>query len=133
RVTDIIADISAASQEQSSGIEQVNVAITQMDEGTQQNAALVEEATAAARAMEGHAGDLVRTVAIFRTRAGAAAAATTPTSAPPAVGPRMATPTGATRAVAVPPQRTGRATATRPRDTAGANVVAEVAGEWQEF
>ncbi|WP_202841825.1 methyl-accepting chemotaxis protein, partial [Luteimonas saliphila] len=51
RVTDIIADISAASQEQSAGIEQVNQAITQMDESTQQNAALVEEATAAARSM----------------------------------------------------------------------------------
>src|SRR5690606_34901083 len=66
RVTDIIADISAASQEQSAGIEQVNQAITQMDEGTQQNAALVEEATAAARSMEQQAGELVRTVAVFR-------------------------------------------------------------------
>ncbi|MDG6745573.1 methyl-accepting chemotaxis protein, partial [Staphylococcus aureus] len=49
RVTDIMADISAASQEQSSGIEQVNQAVVQMDETTQQNAALVEEASAAAR------------------------------------------------------------------------------------
>ena len=49
RVTDIMAEISAASQEQSAGIEQVNQTITQMDETTQQNAALVEEATAAAR------------------------------------------------------------------------------------
>ncbi|WP_017161497.1 methyl-accepting chemotaxis protein, partial [Xanthomonas phaseoli] len=48
RVTDIMGEISAASQEQSSGIEQVNQTITQMDETTQQNAALVEEATAAA-------------------------------------------------------------------------------------
>ena len=51
-VTDIMAEISAASQEQSAGIEQVNLTITQMDEATQQNAALVEEATAAARSME---------------------------------------------------------------------------------
>ena len=51
-VTDIMAEISAASQEQSAGIEQVNLTITQMDETTQQNAALVEEATAAARSME---------------------------------------------------------------------------------
>src|SRR5690606_32672259 len=65
RVTDIIADISAASQEQSAGIEQVNQAITQMDESTQQNAALVEEATAAARSMEQQAGQLVQTVAVF--------------------------------------------------------------------
>ncbi|TYT26339.1 HAMP domain-containing protein [Luteimonas viscosa] len=65
RVTDIIADISAASQEQSAGIEQVNQAITQMDESTQQNAALVEEATAAARSMEQQAGQLVQTIAVF--------------------------------------------------------------------
>ncbi|NEL42356.1 MAG: methyl-accepting chemotaxis protein, partial [Xanthomonas perforans] len=48
RVTDIMGEIAAASQEQSAGIEQVNLTITQMDEATQQNAALVEEATAAA-------------------------------------------------------------------------------------
>ncbi len=69
RVTDIIADISAASQEQSSGIEQVSHVITQMDEGTQQNAALVEEATAAARALEQQSGHLVQTVAAFRLHA----------------------------------------------------------------
>ena len=51
RVTDIMSEIAAASQEQASGIEQVNQTITQMDETTQQNAALVEEASAAARAM----------------------------------------------------------------------------------
>ncbi|RBD10420.1 methyl-accepting chemotaxis protein, partial [Xanthomonas oryzae pv. oryzae] len=51
RVTDIMGEIAAASQEQSSGIEQVNLTITQMDDATQQNAALVEEATAAARSM----------------------------------------------------------------------------------
>lgn len=66
RVTDIIADISAASQEQSSGIEQVSHVITHMDEGTQQNAALVEEATAAARSLEQQSDQLVQTVAAFR-------------------------------------------------------------------
>ncbi|MFC5568945.1 methyl-accepting chemotaxis protein [Lysobacter yangpyeongensis] len=66
RVTDIIADISAASQEQSAGIEQINQAITQMDEGTQQNAALVEEASAAARSLEQQSEQLVQTVAVFR-------------------------------------------------------------------
>ncbi|WP_038054028.1 MULTISPECIES: methyl-accepting chemotaxis protein, partial [Thermomonas] len=68
RVTDIMADISAASQEQSAGIEQVNQAITQMDEGTQQNAALVEEAFAAAQSMEHQANELVGLVAAFNTR-----------------------------------------------------------------
>ncbi|QHE21076.1 HAMP domain-containing protein [Stenotrophomonas maltophilia] len=66
RVTDIMAEISAASQEQSAGIEQVNQTVVQMDETTQQNAALVEEATAAARAMEEQAGQLADAVAIFR-------------------------------------------------------------------
>ena len=66
RVTDIIADISAASQEQTAGIEQVNQAITQMDQVTQQNAALVEEASAAARSMEEQAQALSEAVATFR-------------------------------------------------------------------
>ncbi|MEB1611528.1 methyl-accepting chemotaxis protein [Xanthomonas campestris] len=66
RVTDIMGEISAASQEQSAGIEQVNHTVTQMDEATQQNAALVEEATAAARAMEDQAGQLSDAVAIFK-------------------------------------------------------------------
>jgi methyl-accepting chemotaxis protein len=65
RVTDIMAEISAASQEQSSGIEQVNQTITHMDETTQQNAALVEEASAAARSMEEQAQMLTQTVAVF--------------------------------------------------------------------
>jgi methyl-accepting chemotaxis protein len=51
KVTDIVAEIAAASREQSSGIEQVNKAVVQMDEGTQQNAALVEEAAAASQAI----------------------------------------------------------------------------------
>ena len=66
RVTDIMAEISAASQEQSAGIEQVNQTVTQMDETTQQNAALVEEATAAARSMEEHASQLIGAVSMFR-------------------------------------------------------------------
>ncbi|GAB3093806.1 methyl-accepting chemotaxis protein [Lysobacter terrae] len=74
RMTDIIADISAASQEQSAGIEQINHAITQMDEGTQQNAALVEEASAAARSLEQQATQLVATVAAFSLRQDAATA-----------------------------------------------------------
>ncbi|WP_434989007.1 methyl-accepting chemotaxis protein [Xanthomonas melonis] len=66
RVTDIMGEISAASQEQSTGIEQVNQTVTQMDETTQQNAALVEEATAAARSMEEQAVQLREAVAVFK-------------------------------------------------------------------
>ncbi len=65
RVTDIMAEISAASLEQSSGIEQVNTAITQMDDVTQQNAALVEQAAAAAESLEDQASQLVQVVASF--------------------------------------------------------------------
>src|SRR6202045_4001985 len=66
RVTDIIGEISAASEEQSRGIEQVNVAITQMDETTQQNAAMVEQAAAAAQSMEEQSRSLRETVNVFR-------------------------------------------------------------------
>ena len=65
RVTDIMAEIAAASVEQSSGINQVNQAVTQMDEVTQQNAALVEQAAAAAESLEEQASTLSDTVAQF--------------------------------------------------------------------
>ncbi|MBM7333792.1 MAG: methyl-accepting chemotaxis protein [Alcanivorax sp.] len=66
RVTDIMDEISAASQEQSGGIEQVSQAVSQMDEVTQQNASLVEEASAAAASLEEQAKRLEQAVAIFR-------------------------------------------------------------------
>ncbi|SDD61335.1 methyl-accepting chemotaxis protein [Aquimonas voraii] len=66
RVSDLMGEISTAAVEQSSGIEQVNQTVTQLDEGTQQNAALVEEASAAARSMEEQAAQLRRAVARFR-------------------------------------------------------------------
>ncbi|MFT3668542.1 MAG: Cache 3/Cache 2 fusion domain-containing protein [Pseudoxanthomonas sp.] len=75
RVTDIMAEISAASQEQSAGIEQVNQTITQMDETTQQNAALVEEASAAARSMEEQAQALTASVSVFKLQAAVSAPA----------------------------------------------------------
>ena len=65
RVTDIMAEITAASQEQSIGIEQVNQTISQMDEVTQQNAALVEEASAAANSLEEQAEGLGQAIAAF--------------------------------------------------------------------
>ncbi|OOW69161.1 chemotaxis protein [Xanthomonas axonopodis pv. melhusii] len=66
RVTDIMGQITAASIEQSSGIEQVNQTVIQMDETTQQNAALVEEAMAAARAMEKQSSTLTQLVSLFQ-------------------------------------------------------------------
>ncbi|PPU09199.1 methyl-accepting chemotaxis protein [Xanthomonas arboricola] len=66
RVTDIMSEITAASAEQSSGIEQVNRTVAQLDEVTQRNAALVQEATAAARSLEEQAVELADAVSIFR-------------------------------------------------------------------
>ncbi|WMD22613.1 methyl-accepting chemotaxis protein [Achromobacter seleniivolatilans] len=70
RVTDIMGEISAASDEQSSGIDQVNRAVSQMDEVTQQNAALVEEAAAAAGSLQDQAVRLSEAVAVFKINAG---------------------------------------------------------------
>jgi methyl-accepting chemotaxis protein len=70
RVTDIMAQISEASQEQSAGIEEVNDAIGQMDEMTQQNAALVEQAAAAAQSMQDQADQLAQVVRVFKLAGG---------------------------------------------------------------
>jgi len=66
RVTTLMKEISSASQEQSHGIEQVNLAVTQMDEVAQQNAALVEEAAAATQSLEEQSQQLVHTMAVFK-------------------------------------------------------------------
>ncbi|MEG0202353.1 MAG: methyl-accepting chemotaxis protein, partial [Comamonas sp.] len=71
RVTDIMGEISAASSEQSQGVAQVGEAVTQMDQSTQQNAALVEESAAAAGALRKQAQDLVQAVAVFQLPASA--------------------------------------------------------------
>jgi methyl-accepting chemotaxis protein len=85
RVTDIMSEISAASIEQSSGIEQVNLAVSQMDENTQKNAALVEEAAAAAESLEEQASNLRDAVAIFKLdQLGAAASLRKPERKPQA-------------------------------------------------
>ena len=69
RVADIISEITAASQEQSAGINQINQAMMQMDTVTQQNAALVEEAAAAAASLEDQAAHLTRVVSVFKLHA----------------------------------------------------------------
>ena len=81
RVTDIVGEISAASHEQSLGVAQVGEAVTQMDQVTQQNAALVEEMAAAASSLQSQAEDLVHLVSVFRLGdegAGAGLAAPSP-------------------------------------------------------
>lgn len=81
RVTDIMGEISAASHEQSSGVAQVGEAITQMDQATQQNAALVEESAAAAQGLRNQAESLLRAISRFQLERGAASS---PHSAPAA-------------------------------------------------
>jgi methyl-accepting chemotaxis protein len=91
KVTDIVAEIAAASREQSSGIEQVNKAVMQMDETTQQNAALVEEASAASQAIVEQAQALSAMVAVYNVGAEAASprrAAARPRTAAPARAPK---------------------------------------------
>ncbi|MGE0349850.1 methyl-accepting chemotaxis protein [Hydrogenophaga sp.] len=66
RVTDLVAEISAASNEQSEGVAQVGEAVSQMDQATQQNAALVEESAAAADSLRAQADQLVQAVAVFK-------------------------------------------------------------------
>ncbi|MES2258706.1 MAG: methyl-accepting chemotaxis protein [Pseudomonadota bacterium] len=89
RVTAIIGDITAASAEQSTGIEQINRAIAQMDEVTQQNAALVEEAAAAASSLQDQSESLARVVSVFTlagpgaSRKGARLSSSAPAAAPP--------------------------------------------------
>ncbi len=75
RTNQLMSDIAAASKEQAAGIEQVNQVVVQMDQVTQQNAALVEEATAASRALEEQAEALATSVAVFQLEQGGAARA----------------------------------------------------------
>ncbi|MCL1528453.1 methyl-accepting chemotaxis protein [Xanthomonas nasturtii] len=121
RVTNIMSEISAASQEQSAGIEQVNQTVTHMDEATQQNAALVEEATAAARAMEEQAQQLTQAVAVFKIESHLPVAART-------------APLGAARAMPRSAPRPVLASASPRANNGGAHATATAAaGDWQEF
>ncbi len=132
RVTDIMAEIAAASIEQSSGIEQVNQAITQMDEVTQQNAALVEEAAAAAESLEEQAQVLSQAVSVFKVRDGMAAAAAVQVDRR---GPDRAK-NVARLAPKAPPKRSNGASGGKPRQ-AGASARAaggqSTDGGWEDF
>jgi len=69
KVSDLMGEIAAASEEQSKGIEEVNTAVVQMDQVTQQNAALVEQASAAALSLKQQAGQLKTVVSASRIHA----------------------------------------------------------------
>ena len=117
RVTDIMAEIAAASAEQSTGIEEVNGAVSQMDEMTQQNAALVEEAAAAAEALQDQASVLSQAVAVFKFDGVASAAVPSP------VAPRLSAP----RAPAPSAPRASAPAKSLPRPSKPKD------DEWEEF
>jgi methyl-accepting chemotaxis protein len=117
KVTDIVAEIAAASREQSSGIEQVNRAVMQMDQTTQQNAALVEEASAASQAIVEQAQTL--NAMIDRYNVGGEAAIGKPSKAAPAAAER--------RSTARPWTNRPAAAVEAPRKAVGSDT------EWKEF
>ncbi|MDB5935674.1 MAG: hypothetical protein JWQ01_3018 [Massilia sp.] len=124
RVTDIMGEITSASLEQTAGIDQINVAITQMDQVTQQNAALVEEASAASEAMQEQAHKLAQVVSIFKLDSTSVAAVRVAAPVAPAV---------ARRAVGAPPRATKPAAPTRIAAARPSVAAAAKADEWEEF
>ena len=129
RVTDIMAEITSASAEQTSGIEQINQAIVQMDDVTQQNAALVEEAAAASEAMQEQAARLADVVSVFKLAASAAG----PAIAAPARPPRVAS-AQPVRKVAAPAQRPPARVKVPAKKIPAASVSAAGKGDdWEEF
>ena len=130
RVTDIMSEITAASVEQSQGIEQVNTAITQMDEVTQQNAALVEEAAAAAESLEEQAQNLAASVGTFKVdeKAGQAVAIRAPAAVQAAATAVRHASAPAHKALAQPKAAPARHPAVaKPKPASGED------GEWKEF
>ncbi|RFP18370.1 MULTISPECIES: methyl-accepting chemotaxis protein [unclassified Duganella] len=124
RVTQIMTQISHASEEQSIGIAQVNDAITQMDQVTQQNAALVEEAAAAAESMQEQSAKLADVVSVFKLDASQMA---TQARALPPARPRVAVPARRPAPAAAAPAK--KALATAPKRAA----VASSESDWEEF
>jgi len=139
QVADIMGEITAATLEQSNGIEEINQAITQMDEMTQQNAALVEQAAAAAESMQEQSQKLAEAVSIFKLdddHGAAAAAAPQPrpsTQARALPRPPAGRPAPARGAVVAPGHAPSAAAAPRERAPAAPKKLAPAADEWEEF
>jgi methyl-accepting chemotaxis protein len=123
RVADIMAEISSAGREQEAGIEQINVAITEMDTVTQQNAALVEQAAAAAESLQDQAGALARVVGVFKLDG-----APRPIAAAPSRTPRMAL---ASAPAGVPKRAMAKFGAGRSAQAQGRARAADA--EWETF
>ncbi|MEM8321705.1 methyl-accepting chemotaxis protein [Morganella morganii] len=93
RVTDIMSEIASASDEQSRGIDQIGVAVTEMDKVTQQNAALVEQSAAAAASLEDQASKLTQAVSVFHIQAGKVTTGTKTGTIAPQQSPALKKPT----------------------------------------
>ncbi|MEO5337033.1 MAG: nitrate- and nitrite sensing domain-containing protein [Magnetospirillum sp. WYHS-4] len=126
KVADIVSEIAAASREQSTGLDEVNTAVSQMDEMTQQNAAMVEESTAAAQSLANQAQELLRLVAFFRTGDVALDGAL----APPPIAPALPQPAPKPAPAAKPAPV---AELKRPPAKGTANSDSDADPEWQEF
>ena len=129
RVTDIIAEISAAASEQSNGIGLVNTAVTQLDQMTQQNAALVEESAAAAGTLKDQSSRLADTVARYQLDGSASpvvasSAASTPVSVASPAPSTAAPPSTPPKAPSVKPTSKASATAATPAKTAAPKALA---------
>ena len=145
RVSDTIGEISAAASEQSEGIGQVNTSVTQLDQMTQQNAALVEQSAAAAESLKSQASRLTSLVSAFRVDASQRPAAPAPVAAPlpaapttPAVkAPAAASSPRPQAPKAAPTARTPAAakvpTLTQAMPAAAAAPKATVDGDWETF
>ena len=132
RVTDIMAEISAAGREQELGIGQINQAVAEMDTVTQQNAALVEEAAAASESMQEQAAALAEMVSIFKLDA----AHSGPAAAKPALRkPVVAAGSSALKrpALRLAPASAAAAPAPAAAKPRPAKPMADSSGEWEEF
>ena len=133
RVTDIMSEIASASQEQSAGIEQVNLSIIEMDGMTQQNAALVEQAAAAAQSLQDQAAELAHVVSIFKLVEGEekpAAYVPAPVAAAPVA---VRKPAPALRPVKSLTRKTEAAAPVAPAAPRKAAAASTSNDEWEEF
>ncbi len=134
RVTDIVGEITAASSEQSDGIEQVNIAITQMDEVTQQNAALVEEAAAAAGSLQEQASRLAELVSVFKLDRAHSAAPSAASAPRPAARAKPHAPAAAPVVASAAAHKPAPALAALPaRKPAGKPAGGDSEGDWEQF
>jgi methyl-accepting chemotaxis protein len=132
QVTDIMAEIAAASREQEMGIGQINQAITEMDNATQQNAALVEEAAAAAQSLQDQAGNLLQAVSAFKLDNAHPIAAPTQLKARAPIALAARAPAPAPRKTAVAPPKI-KAPATNSATKRTVNAPLAASDDWEEF